>query len=319
MYAQLSDIVFELMFGFDLYEDTQATNYAELPLVLGKPRLQRVGEQLQNINLSINFASQFCVPEVEFDRLNQKRIAGEVCAFIWGNGDVEGDFVITELKKTINALRDGNVLHMTVTVALREYYDPNKIGNLKKLAEKKAFAVDLNRPLPENVDVSEPSDGTEVMSNIFSQDRKADLVTNALNQAKKVSDAYNAIIDKAQSFVDDVISGAGAITGVLASINKLQTALSGKMTANPTLSTIAPNLSAALTAAQTAISAADTLVQSYSSMPNPVTTISEANSVLGVIAQTVSKTADVVTAMKNLRDASQPIALYVATGKEIDT
>lgn len=320
MYAQLGDIVFDLQLGFDLYDDTKTASYAELSLISGKPRLQRTGDLLATIMLNFSFHRQFCIPEDEYNRLNQKRIDGEVLTLIWGTGAVEGQFVITELKKNLVSLATlGEVIHMTCGVTLKEYYTPSQPDAGKKEAQKNAFATDLNRPLPENVEVTEPSEATDVMDDVMESDRDGEVVTTSMLLSTKRADAYNDVIDKAQAFVDNVIETKGQITGVIASITKLQTALTGKLTANPNLNVIAPHLQPALGVAQAAVSATDTLVASYSTLPNPVETLPDANQVLGVMAQTVSKTADLVNALKNLKAAGQPLAVAIATGQEVDT
>ena len=99
MYAQLGDIRFEGLKGFNSWERTQGADLAEMQRIGGKPRLQRTSTPLDTIRLTIRLNILFCNPRAEFDRLSQACADGQVLPLITGRGRLVGDFVIRQLKE----------------------------------------------------------------------------------------------------------------------------------------------------------------------------------------------------------------------------
>lgn len=148
MYAQLGDIVFELAYGFETYSSTAAASYAEHALVENKPRLQRTGNGLDEVNFSLNLHIGFCNPDNEWARLLQAKDLGDVLSLVWGTGDVVGDFVILTCKRDIiKTDKDGFVIASKVEVSLKEYTTPDKEAARLQQAKQNAFATSLRQPL----------------------------------------------------------------------------------------------------------------------------------------------------------------------------
>lgn len=152
MYAQLGDIRFEELKGFASLSDKKEALYAEHALIDGKPRLQRVGNALDEFTIGLHFHVAFCDPEAEYDKLNRYRDDGEILALVYGTGYYEGTFVITTLNRTVNDTdKNGAYIDIDVSVGLREFYQADQMKNNQKRALLSAFAVSSNRPLPINV------------------------------------------------------------------------------------------------------------------------------------------------------------------------
>lgn len=318
MYAQLGDIIFEALIGPDQYDDSQETTFAEVPLINSKPKLQRTGEKLQEINLGISLNTAFCSPEEEFKKLNDKRITGEILPFVWGSGDVEGDFVIRSIKKTINALAPSGALRdITLQISLIESYDVDKIGSLKKSAQRNAFATTLTAPTPENIDPPAPTPSADVMADVSVTDRNVNQVNGKLSAAAVKAEAYTAPIDQAQAFVTKVNSEAYQVKKLISGTLTLLAGINVKLGANPALAALVPTLSAQITAADVAIQAADTVVSGYAALPDPVNTLTEANQVLQSMADTKQAVTDMETANKNVKTAAQALAVAMAARKDI--
>lgn len=147
MYAQLGNIVFELAYGFETYEDTTSAVYAEHALIENKPRLQRTGNGLDEISFALDLHIGFCNPDNEWQRIRQAKDLGEVLTLVWGTGEVVGDFVIMTAKRNIQKTdRDGFVFWAKVDVSLKEYTTPDKEAARLKQAQKNAFATSLRQP-----------------------------------------------------------------------------------------------------------------------------------------------------------------------------
>jgi len=320
MYAQLGDIIFDLLLGPEAYEDNQETDYAQIPLINRKPKLQRTGEKLQEVNIVIALREQFCVPEEQIKIFNDKRITGEVMTWTWGSGDIEGDFVIKSVKKNINALSPyGQFRDVTINIGLIEYYNSDKIGAIKSLAKRNAFATSLTAPTPENLEVTEPSPATSVMKDISGADLNNGQTAGKLEDASNKFKNNDAIIDAAQAYVNKVKADLYQVKRLIMNTQSLLTNIGVKLAAYPALTTIANTLVTEITATNAAVTQANVLVDTFQSLPDPVTNLVEANQVL-------STSDDGVTAAKNLklcndkvRKAAQPLAVAIAKKQEIET
>lgn len=144
MYAQLGDTIFEGKKGFSAFAGSSETEYAQHALIEGKPRLQQIGEKLEEITLTINLHYSYCNPEEEIDKLQTARRNGYILPFILGNGVVVGDFVITSIKRDITQTDQlSNIVFVTLTVSLLEYYEVDPVAREKRAALLNAFAVDI--------------------------------------------------------------------------------------------------------------------------------------------------------------------------------
>jgi phage protein U len=97
MFAQLGNHLFQgLKTPLSWREDHKA-RYGKTELINGKPVIQHTGDELAEINLSIQYSIDFCDPSTEIESLmNSMRIA-EVLPFITGEGSIVGKFVITSV------------------------------------------------------------------------------------------------------------------------------------------------------------------------------------------------------------------------------
>jgi phage protein U len=142
MYAQLGNIQFDGLKGFSSFEQSYGTRYAEIPLIDGKPRLQRVGDELDEVTFTMLLHASFCDPEFEFQQLDLARRKGEVLPLINGEGLFYGDFVITEMRKGIvHTGTTGYIVHLEAQVTLREFHDASKDSSGLKLLQQNAFAL----------------------------------------------------------------------------------------------------------------------------------------------------------------------------------
>lgn len=161
MYAQLGNIVFEGRKSFNAYSSTKEVNLVELALIENKPRLQRVGSNLDVVSIGMFFESSFCDPQSEVNKLNERLESSEILSLISGAGLYIGDFVIKNVSVThSNALADGFVTQCDVTVELIEYYDSDREITAINSAINAGFATDRNTAPEYNPTVEPISDET---------------------------------------------------------------------------------------------------------------------------------------------------------------
>lgn len=144
MYAQLGDTIFQGKLGLAGFSGSSETEYAQHPLIDGKPRLQQVAEKLEEITLSINLHYSFCNPEDEISKLQTARSNGYILPFILGTGTVVGDFVITSIKRDITQTDQlGAIVFVSLIVQLLEYYEVDPVAREQRNAQLQAFAIDI--------------------------------------------------------------------------------------------------------------------------------------------------------------------------------
>ena len=98
MFAQLGTIQFELITYFNGIKENSSYNYAQHERINQKPLLQFLGENLNAIDIKLNFHSSFCNPKEELDKLKNVATIGTPLQFIKGNGDYVGVFVISSIE-----------------------------------------------------------------------------------------------------------------------------------------------------------------------------------------------------------------------------
>ncbi|MGV2287278.1 phage tail protein [Trinickia sp. YCB016] len=122
MYAILGKIKFDLIAYWSGYEAQYGSQYAEHALIEGKPRLQFVGDTLDEIRIQLSFHRRFCDPEVELTRLRKALASHEAMSFSLGNGDYKGWFVLTALQATSRQTdQAGSLVSLEASITLREY------------------------------------------------------------------------------------------------------------------------------------------------------------------------------------------------------
>ncbi|QOD82868.1 phage tail protein [Chromobacterium haemolyticum] len=122
MYAVLGNIEFDLISYFDGLEQRSGSDFAEHGRIGGKPVLQFVGDKLDEIRIDLVLHAAYCQPDEELQKLQAARQQHQALAFVLGNGDYKGRFVISELQSTGRQTdRSGSLLAVEAQLSLREY------------------------------------------------------------------------------------------------------------------------------------------------------------------------------------------------------
>lgn len=121
MYALLGTIQFDVLAIIQGMESHSASEYAEHPLISGKPRLQYTGEGLQEMRWTLAWHTAFCDPAAELKALQDARIAHQAMALVMGSGEHLGYWVLIDLDVTrTHTADDGTVISAEAQVMLRE-------------------------------------------------------------------------------------------------------------------------------------------------------------------------------------------------------
>lgn len=142
MFAQLGDIRFELVNSFEGLEGRTSYTFAEHQVVEGKPLLQYIGDNLDELTIQFRFHVVYSDPEAEFRRLIDAANLHQALPFVFGNGLYKGRFVITEISDTIeNTAADGTVIAMGAKASLKEWVAASPLTNRQQQQKKQAPAI----------------------------------------------------------------------------------------------------------------------------------------------------------------------------------
>lgn len=141
---------------FSGMEETFGVDYAEHAMISGKPRLQAMGDKINEIKWTLVLHAGICDPETEL--LNLKAAMSDHIAlpFILANGDYKGRFVITALTTSYKqTMRDGTVIWLEASITLREYIDPPTL--VEATPSKPAVATQNSQGQPPARTVNSPT------------------------------------------------------------------------------------------------------------------------------------------------------------------
>ena len=121
-WATLGDIVFSTRLGWTGYKHAAGAEYAEHALARGKPRLQFMGEKLDDISVEFALQIWFSDPQARIQQLRDAKAAGKALSLVFGNGDYRGRFVLSELEVTLSQTDgQGNIIALSGEMKLREF------------------------------------------------------------------------------------------------------------------------------------------------------------------------------------------------------
>lgn len=124
MFAQLGLLTFTLITYFNGIDERNSYKYATHERINNKPRLQFLGEELQELTIKLNFHSLFCTPSLELKKLKVLAQSASPLPFIKGNGEYIGVFVITEISSvTEHTDNTGGIISIQIEIKLKETTD----------------------------------------------------------------------------------------------------------------------------------------------------------------------------------------------------
>ncbi|MCR9267471.1 MAG: phage tail protein [Alphaproteobacteria bacterium] len=125
MFAQLGGIRFSLPAYVTATDAERAQSFAKHERIEGKPVLQAIGTDLEQITLEVTFHVGFSDPELEIVRLRAAADRQEAMPLIYGNGTYRGRYVITRLAEKVRQSDPrGNLIKVTARIELQEWHGP---------------------------------------------------------------------------------------------------------------------------------------------------------------------------------------------------
>ena len=188
MFAQLGSIPFQGLKGFTQFNESRSTNLAEHSRIEGKPRLQRVGSNLHELSVTVQLHASFCNPEEDFANLDDARETSEILPLILSNGVYVADYVIASIERNVQQTdAQSNIISMTLSMTLKEAYNPSPQQTLATTAKQNAYATSdggakplrILRPLP-------PTDAQSSVNDISGMRLEAKSIDLQVNRAEVV-------------------------------------------------------------------------------------------------------------------------------------
>jgi phage protein U len=125
MFAALGDIRFDLPAYVTGTGMQRRQAFARHDRIQGKPVLQAIGTDLEQISIDIVFHIEFTDPELEIVRLRAAADRQDPLPLIYGNGTYKGRYVIESIDETVrNTDGQGNLIKLTARLALLEWHQP---------------------------------------------------------------------------------------------------------------------------------------------------------------------------------------------------
>jgi phage protein U len=232
MFAQLGNTIFKGVFGWDDFSTQDATTYAQHDLIGAKPRLQAVGNDLEEINFTMTLRQEYVNVTGALLSLKASKDNYEVLPLLMGSGQYLGDYVITSFtKKITQTLSDGGIIEAVLDVSLKEFVTSDRIVQLQQQAKKQAFAVGDRSPvntvkpqLPTiaklaAIDVSKALSNYSVLNNRISEyqnnvSQQHSLAKSMQKDLGNIQDSVNAFEQKVTSIQAKVANATDMIAAV---------------------------------------------------------------------------------------------------------
>lgn len=124
-HALFGEVVFDLITYFDGAEYKFGAEYAQHALMGSKPRLQFVGDKLDEISWRLVFHHVYCQPEKELLKLRSAIAKHQAMPLVFANGDFKGWFVPVDVSVTATQTAvDGTLLAIEAQMNLLEFVPP---------------------------------------------------------------------------------------------------------------------------------------------------------------------------------------------------
>jgi phage protein U len=223
MTGQLGSIKFEGLYSPNSFTHRQGIDYAEHATILGKPRLQRLADKLDEASLTIMLHAQFCDPEEKIQQLKDEMSAGNVLPYSSGAGDIYGNFVITDLEKKHEHLdAQGRIIYTVVSLTLKEFSSPDTIKAAQEKQKTNAFANEQNNPITNPLSTVAPADTVAASATMQTAMSENEVINyelyvanaespvnikhfdNVLNSIDKMDAALNETSNKINGFVGQI-------------------------------------------------------------------------------------------------------------------
>ncbi|MBV7529039.1 phage tail protein [Chitinophaga sp. sic0106] len=222
MYAQLGTTIFDGAKSFVSFSEDEEAIIVEHALIGRKARLQGTAIGLRNISITLFLHQEFCKVKDEIARLRTAKNSFEILSLLWGNGVVEGEFVITTMNIGV-AQSDsiGNMVSANVNMSLKESHRENKLEQDQQAAQNNAFAVGDKKP-PTKSNRVNPTPCSKQVSDIMTiikanagaVDTECKAYTNTSANNFKLKSHISIIQTQANKLITASLTASSCVNGV---------------------------------------------------------------------------------------------------------
>lgn len=223
MFAQLGSIRYDGALGFSEYTEKIGAIYAEHARIEGKSRLQAVGFKPDEVSITMRLNMAFCSPADEIKKLEDYVASNEVLPLIYGDGSIQGYFVIQDVeKKVMQQLSTGELLDVTLSITLKEYDAPDMAAQQEQQRLNKAFAFDEVKPLPANTMPYAGDATAEVMKQVQVADLSVSSIDNSLTALQQGQLSASEVSRKITEATDTISGAMDKVSGVWDTVQGVQ-------------------------------------------------------------------------------------------------
>lgn len=238
MFAQLGTHVFKGLKAPASWSETHGIKVGRIPRVNTKDALQKTGDELAEINLTVRFESVFCEPSDEVAALKKYMTAGEVLPFLSGTGEIIGNFIITAVDVTNEAYTPAGVLETaTVSVKLLEYPTDKATATAGKKKDApvgealKSAAPPIQQPAALTISTTPAGEITTKLSKAKADVNKMKAtvtkVKKGITTVKKGVQDIKKLAEDAKQLYTNVKTKVEATKKIIQRVKELPTSLSG--------------------------------------------------------------------------------------------
>lgn len=224
MYAQLGTKVFDPLKSFVSFSDEEEAVLVEHALINRKPQLQGSGISLRTLSLSLYLHQSFANVQQDVTDLRTFMRAYEILPLLWGNGQLEGKFVIASISRQINEQDGlGNIYACTLTLSLKEVAEESsqKLEVKQQEAKKNATAVGNKKPAVKSNRVNQTSCNQQIANTvraIKSNAMNVDVVARSYSgsgmQKTRITNHANMAIQSADKLITAADNPSSCAHGV---------------------------------------------------------------------------------------------------------
>ena len=121
-WGYLGKVKFRLLSSPSILERDVVYKFAEHHLIGSKPKLQNVGQELDIVNIEIEFNEHFCNPEEKADEIEKYAREQQPLSFVLQSGRNFGYFIIDRINSLVKGThQDGQIKIINLALSLREY------------------------------------------------------------------------------------------------------------------------------------------------------------------------------------------------------
>ncbi len=193
MLAQLGTYIFQGLEAPRTIAENSGAKYAQIALINGKDVLQKTGDELDELTITLYLSVDFSDPATMRANLKKSMADGEVLPLIMGDGSIVGKFVITGVEVKHERLSPAGVLEAAqINISLLEYSG----GEEAKLT---GSALAVSNPVAETPAEAVPSVAESINDDISQ-------ATNNLSRIKQIAGNAKGNITTFKRQVRDVRS-----------------------------------------------------------------------------------------------------------------